>query len=282
MKAFVDLCEYLESSEECQFTLQDLYRRMGNASESGCYGEKHLMRLLCAKYGPYVTIATLPGKSSLVCFSGRLSQILSDAWYTAKKKDTLKERERIVETAASIILEDIRKTPYDCSHYPTTDEVTQGGWDTLPSSLRTFLASVINKGKKGDPAGSLRVCNAIGQAIVKAVRPRSYVSPLQTALSVYLHRSFGSRLLIDVLQSLGLCASYSEATQYERAVIEHAPPTLEKSAFVQYAFDNCDFNVRTLDGLNHLPQHGGHQSGHASLERSHRRTCPPQDKSSSS
>lgn len=205
-----------------------------------------MIRLLRAHYKSSITITALPGKSSHVCFSGRVNQILDEAWYS-KKAGVLNDRQGIVETAAEIILENIRKTAYDCSFFPTTDAVKEGGWNELPSSLRTFITSVVAKGKRGDSPSLLRVCNSIGQAIVKEVRPQSYVSPLQTGLSVYLHRAYGSRILIDLLNSLGVCGSYAEATQYERTVIEHDPATLEGGAFLQFAFA-CIYVYRPVIG----------------------------------
>lgn len=74
-------------------------------------------------------------------------------------------------------------------------------------------------------------------------------------ISVYLHRKFGSRLLIDLLSNLGLSSSYSEAQMYESSSL--ALKRKCDSSYVQYVFDNADFNVSTIDGHNTFHQMGG-------------------------
>lgn len=77
-----------------------------------------------------------------------------------------------------------------------------------------------------------------------------YLNLFCAGTSVYLHRKFGSKLLIDYLSNLGLSASYSEAQMYELS-------SLALSHHVQYVFDNADFNVSTIDGHNTFHQMGG-------------------------
>jgi len=57
---------------------------------------------------------------------------------------------------------------------------------------------------------------AISHAIMSAVRPRSFVSPLQLGLSVYLHRQFGSKRLLEVLACLGLKQMWKRRTRRRR------------------------------------------------------------------
>ncbi|KAK3918563.1 Phenylalanine--tRNA ligase alpha subunit, partial [Frankliniella fusca] len=256
--AFLNLCSYLEQNEECQFTLPDLYSRMGNSEDSHCYGAKHLQRLLTEKYKGGIKFFPRQGQSTLCCFSGTANKILTDAWYTQRNHVECNERLRIIETAADIILEDVSSVCFEVDTFPTAEEIQDGGWNNVPRSLRTLLIRLVTRRKKGaDQSTSLRKCNAIGQEIISAMRPRSYVSPLQVGLTVYIHRVFASRQLIDILSSLGKCAPYREAVQFERSVVEHTPPELLPGAFLQYAFDNADFNIRTLDGLNTCHITGG-------------------------
>ncbi|KAK3931380.1 Glucans biosynthesis protein D [Frankliniella fusca] len=258
--AFLNLCSYLEQNEECQFTLPDLYSRMGNSEDSHCYGAKHLQRLLTEKYKGGIKFFPRQGQSTLYCFSGTANKILTDAWYTQRNHVECNERLRIIETAADIILEDVSSVCFEVDTFPTAEEIQDGGWNNVPRSLRTLLIRLVTRRKKGaDQSTSLRKCNVIGQEIISAMRPRSYVSPLQVGLTVYIHRVFASRQLIDILSSLGKCAPYREAVQFERSVVEHTPPELLPGAFLQYAFDNADFNIRTLgdDGLNTCRITGG-------------------------
>ena len=85
------------------------------------------------------------------------------------------------------MLEKQNKTRY---RYPTPNEMLDGGNDIVPETLRLFTEGVICKGKKGDVGKYTRTCRVLGEAIIAAARPRSFVSPLQVVLpsaSLSLH-----------------------------------------------------------------------------------------------
>lgn len=75
---------------------------------------------------------------------------------------------------------------------------------------------------------------------------------------MYVHRKFGSKLLIDVMSKLGLCHSYDEVLLYETSSLAVCVPE-DRDSFHQFVFDNADFNVNTIDGLNTFHQMGGIQ-----------------------
>lgn len=88
-----------------------------------------------------------------------------------------------------------------------------------------------------------------------AIRPRSFISGLQLGLSVFFHRRFGSKRLIQIFSSFGLCATYNVTIMYEAAAVFKRQPHIlppENGAFVQYVADNADLNVYTIDGHNTL------------------------------
>ena len=68
-----------------------------------------------------------------------------------------------------------------------------------------------------------------------------------------MHRTFGSRFLIDTLSHLGFCTSYSEVRKFEfNAAVFHGidlPETTDKHT-VQFVADNVDHNAATIDGQN--------------------------------
>lgn len=85
-----------------------------------------------------------------------------------------------------------------------------------------------------------------------ALRPRSFKSRLQLGLSIFFHPRFGSKRLIQIFSSFGLCASYNETMMYEAATVLHRPPHIlppETGTFIQYVADNADINVHTLDAV---------------------------------
>lgn len=110
-----------------------------------------------------------------------------------------------------------------------------------------FLQNVT---KKND--SSLKL-SAIGHAIHQSCRPNTVISPLQIALAVQMHRSFGSRFLIDTMFRLGFSSSYSEVRKFElNAALScgiDIPLTSEENT-IQFICDNVDHNSVTLDGRN--------------------------------
>ena len=59
-----------------------------------------------------------------------------------------------------------------------------------------------------------RVKEAIGQIIMQASRPKSYISHILLAIGVYIHRHVGNRTVIDLLHSVGVSASYGEVQTF--------------------------------------------------------------------
>ena len=146
--------------------------------------------------------------------------------------------------AASIIRNDIRLTVYDLGEYQTL-EGTENGDTMTPGSLKRFLCILL------DPNGqnasvSNRCCTAIAHSIISACRPRSFISPLLLAISMYklyIHRKYASRELIDLLSSLSFADDYKELQRFENDLMSTGEPSYGLSGFTQFVFDNADFNV---------------------------------------
>ncbi|GFY64223.1 uncharacterized protein TNIN_86681 [Trichonephila inaurata madagascariensis] len=88
-----------------------------------------------------------------------------------------------------------------------------------------------------------------------AFQERSFSSQLLLSLSVFLHRRYRFKRLIDVLYSLGFAALYCKTVQYEISTAYPPQPRIlssESGALVLYVGDNADINVHTLDGNNTL------------------------------
>lgn len=247
---FDKLCQELEEDcDDCQYTLAQLILKMKQYDPTHeTYSEKHLKRKLKDKYGEGVVFTEIQGRSSVVCFTGVAHKILSDKWYSDRNADPQSERLRIILTAARLLRQDILSKAYETSCYPPAPDMSGGGQDLLPDSLQLFLEELLKTKSKKVDANKQRKAVAIGQVIVSALRPRSFLSPLLFGLGVTLHRLFGSKLLLDMLHNLGFCSSYNEAGKFEDSVAKSAPATIDQSAYVQAVFDNADHNVRTLDG----------------------------------
>lgn len=83
----------------------------------------------------------------------------------------------------------------------------------------------------------------IQHAVIAAVRSWSVMSPLHIRLGVHLHRMFGSRKLFDILKNFGFCAACKGATKFEASITTNAPATVDENAYVQFVFNNANYNV---------------------------------------
>lgn len=94
----------------------------------------------------------------------------------------------------------------------------------------------------------MKKCTVLAHCLISLIKPRSFLSPVLLGITAYIYQSIGSKVLIDLLSSMGLCASYHDIKVLETSLIMAPKSTLKQGTFVQYAFDNCDFNVNTIDG----------------------------------
>ena len=87
----------------------------------------------------------------------------------------------------------------------------------------------------------------IGQATMKAARPRVLNAPLQMELAVLLHHNFASRFLVDSLYRFGFCSLYNEVQAHNTSVAVHQGTDIPNynGEFVQYKADNVDHDLRS-------------------------------------
>jgi hypothetical protein len=65
-----------------------------------------------------------------------------------------------------------------------------------------------------------------------------------------MHKKYASRNLIDSLSHLGLCASYEETSLFEASIVHDPQQYNFTNAYLQFVFDNADYNANTIDGRN--------------------------------
>ncbi|GBM44361.1 hypothetical protein AVEN_185664-1 [Araneus ventricosus] len=112
-EAFDKLCEYIESSDECQFTVQELQSVMkgfSNCQENCTY--KYLKNLLKECFKDRLLPSSISGKVNIVCSSYTAKKVI-DQLYNGKKAAPATERMRKVIAAADIIKGNIQKLVYD-------------------------------------------------------------------------------------------------------------------------------------------------------------------------
>ena len=95
---------------------------------------------------------------------------------------------------------------------------------------------------------------SIDQSITHSAWPRSFLPPLQVGqVLVALEHKYGYCELMDMLNKLYNCSSYSEANKYRTnaTVVQgiDLPEEVTRS-FLQYQADNVDHASRTIDGYS--------------------------------
>ena len=120
--AFKKLCEFIDDDDECQYSVQDLSDHMSMYLDGNeGYSIKHLKTKLKEHYGEDIVITSLNGKSSIVSFKDDAHRILHERRITDKVLNAATQSDRIIDMAASIILDDIRMSVYDCDEYTTME-----------------------------------------------------------------------------------------------------------------------------------------------------------------
>ncbi|XP_029341748.1 uncharacterized protein LOC100571724 isoform X2 [Acyrthosiphon pisum] len=252
--AFSNLCDFLESENECQFGLHFLNEKM-----EGTCDEKTLKNKLINKYGDDIIITKSHGRKSVVSFKNTGFKVLTNAWYDSKKENEEEERLRIVEAAATIIREDIRSFVYETDSFPPPNQFMDDVKEDIPKTLLFFLSEVCGKNKKTKSQKYDNKFVALAHAIINCCRPRSFISPILLGLGLYLHRHFGTKRAIDIFSNFGFCASYTDVYVFETSSLLYPQPKVDRNSFSQFVFDNADFNINTIDGYNTFHTMGGIQ-----------------------
>ena len=243
---FEMLCIWLEVDSDAELhTLKELHDKMSSfAGEESVYCTKRLK--LQERYGNKLYFSEVDGKPNVACFQGMADFYLNEMWKEERRKDKEKDAERIVTTAAKVIMAEIRETKYDTSNYPKTLDISDASSDWNPKLLKTFLQVLIRSDLKQ---------NSIGQIIVQAAKPKSSVMPIPFGLAVELDHVFGSKWLLDELYQLGFSSTYTEVNRFKQSAMAsedatQASVTLPPGTFSQHVADNVDHNLCTLDGKN--------------------------------
>lgn len=254
--SFTKLCEYLEENNECQYSFDELMVIISGFENTGeTYSRQYLTKKLKEHYGNQITIANNIGRSGVMCFSECMQDIVTNEWYAARKANPAEDVKRILETAAQIIRNDIRSQAYECQVFPSTKQMSDGNSKLVPESLRVLVDGILKP--KDNDCAIQRKSISIQHAMISAVRPRSFVSPMQTGLGIHLHRKYGSRVLIDIVSNLGFCVPYREVLLYEASATMKQSTVTDPNSYIQFVYDNADFNTATLDGHNTFHTMGG-------------------------
>lgn len=212
------------------------------------------------KYKTDIIITRLKNRSPIISFKDIGHEILYQAWYDQRKENMNDEKLRIVKCAGEIIVDDIRSKIYDCDEYPSPMNFLGNIEDDVPESLRVLLETIILKNKRGDLDKWKVKITGIAHAIIAATRPRSFISPILTALSSFFLRRYGSSTLLDMLSAFGFAASYKESRVFEiSCVLSEFLKCTPPGHFNQFVFDNVDHQTCSLNGYDTLHAMAGIQ-----------------------
>eukprot|EP00794_Sanderia_malayensis_P014565 gene14565-16067_t len=184
-----------------------------------------------------------------VTFRSTAASVLHKFYEQPKHHDSEKEQLRTIETAATLIQNEIKNMSATKTTYPTSEEIqsVDQNLSYVPSGLQLFLKKIFVEKNPEKKIASIK------QAIIQARRPQVFIAPLQIGIGVQMHHHFGSKFLIDSLNSHGFCSSYSEVKRFEKSAADclgkNVSPLLV-GQFSQLVADNIDHNTRTLDGMN--------------------------------
>ena len=262
-KGFEQLCTYLDTNNECQYSITELYELYESFSGGGgggscgngggdLYTQKRLHQRLIDHYGEEMVITCMSGKPTVYSFRDHSHRILREKWIKDRKMD-FSDTNDIIDLAASIIRDEIRTKVYDSSEYPDMSDLSQAQ-ELVPSSLDRLLRGIF---KSKPNSSSERRITAIAHSIIAACRPRSFVSPILLAISVYIHRKYASRELIDILSSMSFSDNYREVQKLSSVYSLESEPNYDLSKFTQFVFDNADINIATLTGHDTFHSMGG-------------------------
>ena len=250
-EAFLEVARYLEDNDDEQITINDVIDLMNQKPADTTYEAytyPHMKTKLQEHFGERLIQTEINGKPNVVIFRTTARVVLQDYYskQQQQKQNTAEEKIKLVRAAAKLIKEDIKAIETAHEVYPHCDDLTsqEAGIEYLPNTLRVPLEELFAGKKAGVKMAS------IGQAMMKATRPRVLLAPLQFGLGVQMYHHFSSRFLIDSLHNHGFCCSYQEVQRFEHnAAQSHGTdiPNLS-TEFVQYGADNVDPNIRTLDG----------------------------------
>lgn len=185
----------IENTDDCQFSVEELK----NICKMPTIDSRTIKVRLKLKYGNKVIFTEKP--VTYICFIDNQHDILNKAWYESRKSNEKKEKFRLLKAAAAIIREDIQALVFDNRDYPPPNRMFEDICSVIPESLTYFLEQLILKNKRCKIEHLKLVCINISHIIMTAIRPKSFKSKLQLVLSVFFHRRFGSKRLIQIFSS---------------------------------------------------------------------------------
>ena len=249
-QAFRRMCAYLEENDNEQLTMSNLVDKMHEYTlDETPYTRRYLKARLKEQYGENIQFAEKEGAGDVVTMKEKAADILRSHFNSKKEDSEELQARKILKTAARLIKADIKTNlAFDDKKYPNSESLKiENSLDYMPETLKTLLSELFVGGNREKKIAS------IGHAIMQAVRPNAIIAPLQIGLAVQMHHLTRSKFIINLLNKMGFCCSYSELQRFETNAATCAAPNIigneeDPLKMVLFAADNVDHNTLTIDG----------------------------------
>ncbi|XP_044004211.1 uncharacterized protein LOC122849544 [Aphidius gifuensis] len=248
---FDSVCKYLEDHKGETVTLSTLKKIMGDQ-----YTESRLLqRKLKDKYGDDFHFWSERGKESLYFYKRNYLIDSCSDWMIDDSNLGQEQQCLILSTAANILRKKIMDKKYECDSYNAPGKFLSTVDDEIPKELSHFLTALVYPDERKNYY--LNKITYIAHSIIRLIKPKSFISHLQLALSTYILRKTGSKLVIDILANLGICSSYYDTTLFEASCVMNPPEFNTGDSQIQFVYDNTDHNTQTLSGKDTYHCMGG-------------------------
>ena len=247
-KIFLDICEWLKQRQHSgPITLDEIRNEMSHQLPDTVspYATKYLKQRLQNHFGECITITEGRGKASAVIFNSKDYKTQEQA-----------------ESFGTLVRKKLQEMEQSETVYPDVNQMDiQQLEDSIPDALNNFFKTVFADGRSNQctsPKNKLQQV-AISHAVMQAAGKQTYISPLLLSLGLFIHQTTRSRVVLDVMSSLGFCVSYDRVIEFERScVVSHSiqelPPGVVKQSdgggFTQWVADNFDHVEDTYSGRN--------------------------------
>ena len=211
---FSAVCECLEAEAEIH-TLSEVYKKMLDiaVSEECAYPQKWLKKKLEDKYSHQIRFVEFGENATKVCLRNMVYYLVKEEWYNQRMSDAKDKADRVIKTAATRIIENLRLVKFENEFYQAKDsmgDVTANN-EWLPlylGKMMTYLVKI--------PLKQASLC----QGIIQAARPRSCLRPTLLGNGVDVDHVLDSRWLLDYLSCFGVSVSYDEINRFKQSVLK--------------------------------------------------------------
>lgn len=227
---------YIENSGKFKFQFDEIKELLGEDSIS----YKTLFERLKKHYQEKIFIDQSVGRKPVIFYNIFVANDVFKRWHVDRNITDM-EKKLILATAAEILKADaISSTSADTDESGTNflDDINSG----IPQSIRDFVEYLIYFDKTNNTKHTKKI-DTICHSLMNLIVPK-FSSKLQMLLGIYIIRKTGKKQIVDLLNKMGVSASYDAVHSYEKS--RALDPNLENFSeddFVRYIFEITERNV---------------------------------------